>query len=230
MLILNEVSHSYGKRPALSDVSLAISRGITGLVGENGAGKTTLLKICAGIIAPTAGTIRLGSQVIGTREARYCIALMPQEAHLPPRFTALEFVTYLTRMRGEKSRAAERAAEALEAVHLGHRMNDRLGSLSGGMKRRVWLAQALASRAEVLLLDEPSTGLDPRQRAIMVDVLRSISPDRIVILSSHVVEDVAALAQRLVVLADGEVVFHDKTPGSFETSDFLRLVGLGDEL
>lgn len=149
---------------------------------------------------------------------------MPQTAAIPRRLRTHEFVAYLTWMRGvPRGEAGHRATEALERVGLADRVEARLGTLSGGMVRRVWLAQALAARTEVLLLDEPSTGLDPRQRATMVDLVREHAQGT-VLLSSHLVEDVASLADRVLVLEAGSIVFDGPVSDSMDSDWLLSLI------
>ena len=168
-LTLDGVCHSYGRHRALDHVSSTIGTGVCGLIGENGAGKSTLLGVCSGAQAPTSGHVLIDGVELtarpSRREALHRIAFMPQSASAPRNLSVLETVTYLTWMRGAPwSRARQQARQALALVDLEKMSDTRCKALSGGMQRRVWLAQALASEADVLLLDEPSTGLDPRQR------------------------------------------------------------------
>jgi ABC-2 type transport system ATP-binding protein len=200
----------YGSKTALIDVSFEMSEGVTALVGLNGSGKTSLLRTVAGALKPWSGTVRVqGRDPYGRGERREALAqcsLMPQELRFPGSFTALEVVQYLAWMRGVPGRAARaRAHDCLEAVGLAARASSRMRELSGGMVRRVGLAQALASRPDVLLLDEPSTGLDPQQRRMMVELVADL--DGTVLLSSHVMEDVTDVAKRVLVLHEGRMAF-----------------------
>lgn len=207
---LSHVSHRYGDRAVIDDLDLELRPGITALLGVNGAGKTTLLSIAAGGLRPSAGAVEVDGEnlyrVAGRRRALGRVALMPQGSEFPARMTVLEVVTYLRWMRGVRtSQARADAREALVHVGLEQRLDERVAALSGGMRRRVALAQAIAGQPDVLLLDEPSTGLDPEQRRAMVDLLRSATGT--VLLSSHVMEDVVELASRIVVLDGGGIVF-----------------------
>jgi len=221
-----EVSHSYSAGVlALNGIDLHLGPGITGLVGANGAGKTTLLRIAAGAMKPWRGRLEVGSNDLYGRERKLALrslSWMPQAGAAPRSLTVMEFVTYVTWLRGYRWHdSRERAVSSVKAVELGDVADVQLRRLSGGMIRRVWLAQALAPDAQVLLLDEPSTGLDPRQRATMVRLLAEIT-DRTVVLSSHILEDVAELATRVVVLDKGCVRFDGPTPRRLDADWFLQ--------
>jgi len=181
-----------------------------GLVGANGAGKSTLLAICSGALKPTKGDVLIDGVSLFARttrrEALVKVALMPQHLHIPGHLTALEAVSYLTWMRGARWRDATRLAHAsLVDVGLGKRESSKVRALSGGMKRRVALAQALAASPEMLLLDEPTTGLDPEQRRSVRELIEAL-PHRVLI-SSHVIEDVEQIAPMVWVLDKGMVRF-----------------------
>ncbi|SDR83114.1 ABC-2 type transport system ATP-binding protein [Paraoerskovia marina] len=211
MLVAEQVHRAYGARSVLNDISITINTGVTALLGVNGAGKTTLLSILAGALRPDSGSVRIDDEeVFGSsasrRRALGKVALMPQSATFPPHMTALEVVEYLTWMRGASARHARIVAkDALRRVLLDDRASSKIKTLSGGMVRRVCLAQAIASGAEHLCLDEPSTGLDPQQRRAMVGLLAEL--EGTVLLSSHVMEDVADLAQNVLVLDAGAIIF-----------------------
>lgn len=210
------LSKKYDQLVALDDVTFALEDGITALVGVNGAGKSTLLTTLAGALRPGQGRVVVGGNDAYSRrsrkEALRHVALVPQLPQFPKNLRAEEVVAYLAWMRGVPSRECmSRAREALDHVGLTARARTKVGALSGGMQRRVALAQALASRADVLLLDEPSTGLDPQQRRAMVDLLRDLPGT--VFISSHVMEDVAELANRVIVLDAGKVRFDGTLDG-----------------
>lgn len=207
---LRGVSHRYGSdRQALVDVSLQLRPGVTALVGVNGAGKSTLLSVLAGALRPTTGSVVVEAvDLFGARRREVIgrVALMPQSLTLPPNLTALEAVSVIGWMRGLASReAARRAGVALEAVGLTERGRNAVKELSGGMRRRIALAQALVAEPDVLLLDEPSTGLDPQQRRRVVDIVKGL--DGTVVFSSHVMEDVVDTASRVLVLHEGRIRF-----------------------
>lgn len=184
--------------------------GTTALIGVNGAGKSTLLSILAGALEPTGGYVRvMGGDPYRHRERRSAlghVALMPQQAAFPANMTVREVVGFIGWARGmDRHRARARADVVIEQVGLSARADEQLKRLSGGMVRRVALAQALVSEPDVLLLDEPSTGLDPEQRRGMVGLIRDLGCT--VLFSSHVVEDVKDVAQRVLVLEEGNLLF-----------------------
>jgi ABC-2 type transport system ATP-binding protein len=211
VLEFQRVCHGYGDRSVLDAVTFTIESGTTALLGVNGAGKTTLLSLAGGALRPRSGSVRVAGKHLfgGLRERRSGlrdVALMPQTAVFPGGMTACEVVEYITWMRGARSREARIAAEdALARVMLADRAASKVRTLSGGMLRRLCLAQAIASGARVLLLDEPSTGLDPEQRRLMITHLEDL--DGAVLLSSHVMEDVRDLADRVLILDGGGIAF-----------------------
>jgi ABC-2 type transport system ATP-binding protein len=194
---------------ALQDLDLRLTTGVTALVGVNGAGKSTLLTALSGARQPTVGTVLMGGADLygkGRRRILPRIALMPQQLDLPQALTAFETVSLIGWMRGLNGRATRRAADAaLHAVDLQERRNSRIKDLSGGMKRRIALAQALVGKPDVLLLDEPSTGLDPQQRRRMVEIVKTLPGS--VLFSSHVMEDVVDTADRVIILHEGRMLF-----------------------
>jgi ABC-2 type transport system ATP-binding protein len=211
---LSRVTKSYGGARALAEVDLAFDRGVTGLLGPNGAGKTTLLRIVATSIAPDCGDVRLlGHDPLASHaevtEARRCLGYLPQELGFPSDMTTFGFVEYVAVLK-EWNRASLRSHEVrrvLDLVGLSELSGKRIKKLSGGQRRRVGLAQALLGDPSVLVLDEPTTGLDPTQRANLRRTLSAIAADSAVLLSTHQTEDVAALCERVVVLAEGQVRF-----------------------
>ncbi|MFL6099634.1 MAG: ATP-binding cassette domain-containing protein [Actinomycetales bacterium] len=202
MLRFDNVSYAYGHRPALTDASFQIEAGVTGLLGVNGAGKSTALRLAVGELRPAAGSIHCG---LDGRSASvgYC----PQTVSLPKQLRVGEFLEYLAWLRKvPKARRRPVVEEALAWADLGERRSDRIGALSGGMVRRLLIAQAVMDSPSLLLLDEPTTGLDPEQRARIRALLVDLPTSATVLLSSHIVEDIAALASSTLVLHEGRVV------------------------
>ena len=208
---------SYGRTRAVAEVSLRAGPGITGLLGPNGAGKTTLLRMLATVLAPDAGRLRLlglDPAVAGERVAiRRRLGYVPQEPGLHRNFTAFEFVDYvaiLKEMADRRSRHDE-VRRVLELTGLTDVSKKKIRALSGGMRRRVGLAQSLLGNPDLLVLDEPTAGLDPEQRLRFREVVSGVAQDGAVILSTHQTEDVAALCQRVVVMHHGRVQFDGPT-------------------
>jgi ABC-2 type transport system ATP-binding protein len=199
---------------ALAGVTITLHRGVTALIGVNGAGKTTLMTAVAGARRPTSGQVTVdGMNPYSWRERREAlshVSYMPQTARFPGGMTALEVVEYLAWTRGLSRRTSRaNARDALSKVLLADRAQTKVKHLSGGMVRRLTLAQAIASEPSLLLLDEPSTGLDPQQRRTMVELIARLDSelDTTVLLSSHVMEDVTDVASRVLVLDEGKLVF-----------------------
>ncbi|MGY1742921.1 MULTISPECIES: ABC transporter ATP-binding protein [unclassified Blastococcus] len=211
------VGKRYRGTTALDDVTLDLAPGVTGLLGPNGAGKTTLLRIVATALAPSSGSVRvLGhdpADPAGRLAIRRRLGYLPQDSGVYTGFTAFAFVDYVAVLKEMTDRAARHAEvrRVLDAVGLGDRAHSRIRALSGGMRRRVGLAQALLGRPDLLVLDEPTVGLDPEQRLRFREVLAGLPSDATVLLSTHLTEDVAALCPRVVVLERGRVLFDGPT-------------------
>ena len=228
------VSKSYGGTRALDDVTLTFDRGVTGLLGPNGAGKTTLLRIVATSIAADRGSTRiLGHDPTASHgevvEARRGLGYLPQELGFPHDMTVFGFVEYVAVLK-EWNQAAARSREVhrvLDLVGLGDLAAKRVRKLSGGQRRRVGLAQALVGNPQVLVLDEPTTGLDPAQRATLRRTLSTIASESAELHSTHQTEDVAALCERVVVLAEGHVRFDGSVVDLVRTAE--GRVWLSDE-
>jgi ABC-2 type transport system ATP-binding protein len=216
-VVLDNLVRSYGSHRAVNGVTLELGPGVTGLLGPNGAGKTTLLRILATVLAPTSGGVRcLGhnpADAAGRLAIRRKLGYFPQEPGYYLNFTAFDFVDYIAILKEMTDRDARRTEvrRVLTAVGLDDVMHKRIKALSGGMRRRVIIAQALLGEPELLVLDEPTTGLDPEQRLRFRELISGIAERHTVILSTHQTEDVAALCQRVVVMNKGEVLFDGST-------------------
>ena len=200
-----------GRHLAVDGVDLNLDTGVHGLLGPNGAGKTTLVKALATVLQPHSGELRLaGFDADGSdlRELRRLIGYLPQSFGFYPRYTAREFVEYLAWLKEMPSGAIPAAVDrALDRVGLADRADSRMKTLSGGMVRRVGIAQAIVNDPEILLLDEPTAGLDPEQRVEFRRLLREIGGDACVVVSTHLVEDVAAACEDAMLLDRGRLVF-----------------------
>jgi ABC-2 type transport system ATP-binding protein len=214
---LSGVTKRYGSTPAVEGVSLALGRGVTGLLGPNGAGKTTLLRMIATVLAPDDGTVRVLGEDPGRAEGRLSIrrrlGYFPQEPGYYANLTAFAFVDYIAILKETTDRRERHndVSRVLNQVGLGNVMHKRIKALSGGMRRRVILAQALLGQPDLLVLDEPASGLDPEQRLRFRETVSAVAEHHTVLLSTHQTDDVSALCQRVVVMDRGRVL-HDGTP------------------
>jgi len=210
---LSEVGKSFGRTDALADVSLALAPGITGLLGPNGAGKTTMLRILATALAADRGKVRvLGADPgtpTGRTEVRRRLGYVPQETGFPRGFTAFSFIDYMAILKNWSDPALRHAEvrRVVDLVGLSEIAPKRVAALSGGQRRRVVLAQAMLGDPDLLVLDEPTTGLDPAQRGRLRDVLGRAGESATVLISTHQTADVAALCERVVVLDGGRILF-----------------------
>jgi ABC-2 type transport system ATP-binding protein len=222
---LDGVRKSYGGVAALVDLDLDLGPGITGLLGPNGAGKTTLIRILATLLAPTAGEVRVNGWRAASAqdrvEIRRRLGYLPQDLGLYPRFSVFELVDYLAILKelDDPADRHRRVRAALEAVELEDLAGRRIRTLSGGMRRRVGIAQAIVADPELLLLDEPTTGLDPEQRMRFRQLIAGLGTHRTVVLSTHLVEDVAAVCTQVVVLWQGRVRFRGTPSELAELAD-----------
>jgi ABC-2 type transport system ATP-binding protein len=211
------LSKSFGSTVALRDVHVDLGPGVTGLLGPNGAGKTTLLRVAATVMAPDHGELRVLGLDPGSADDRLAIrrrlGYLPQEPGFHRHFTAFEFVDYVAILKEYTDRRTrhDEVRRVLTLVGLDRVLHKRIRALSGGMRRRVAIAQALLGAPDLLLLDEPTAGLDPEQRLRFRELLGDHGSRSAVVLSTHQTDDVAALCQRVIVLLGGQVWF-DGTP------------------
>lgn len=200
-----------GKKKALNGVNIEIGQGIFGLIGRNGAGKTTLMRIVATIMDATDGEIYFDGKELKANkdEFRSSLGYLPQSTKLMPRMNIVEFLDYVCILKGVKNKAErkERIASAIETVGLVGEEKKRLGKYSGGMLRRAGIAQALIGDPKVLIIDEPTTGLDPEERLYFLNLLSKIAMERTIIFSTHITADIEHLCNNICVLEQGEVKY-----------------------
>jgi ABC-2 type transport system ATP-binding protein len=217
-VVAEALTKSYGRHRALDGLDLRAGAGVTGLLGPNGAGKSTFLRILATVLAPDAGDLRvLGEdprEASGRLAIRRRLGYLPQEPGFPPGFRAFEAVDYVAVLKEHAERRArhEEVRRVLGVVGLAEQATTKVRALSGGMRRRLGLAQALLGRPDLLVLDEPTAGLDPEQRMHFRDLVSAAGEDATVVLSTHQTEDVAALCSRVVVMASGRARFAGTVP------------------
>jgi ABC-2 type transport system ATP-binding protein len=214
---ITDLTRRFGRTQAVAGVTLATGPGVFGLLGPNGAGKTSLLRMLATVIPPTSGRLRLlgrNPSVYGPRrEIRRRLGYLPQNLGYYPGFTVVEFVEYFALLKDMPAgRVPGAVAAAVEQVGLGDKARAKLRTLSGGMLRRVGIAQAIVNQPELVLLDEPTAGLDPEQRVAFRALLRELGQRATVIVSTHLVEDVGAACSQVALMDQGRLVFHG-TPG-----------------
>lgn len=208
MLEIRDITKRYGSHTVLDTVNLTFEQGIYGLLGENGAGKTTLLSIIMGILQADEGSILYAGRNVTDRDKDYYgnIGFMPQYTTFYPEFTAVEFLKYMCVLKDiPKKIRKERIEELLEKVNLTMDAGKKLRTFSGGMRQRVGIAQALLNRPEILILDEPTAGLDPMERIRFRNLISDISEDRIVILATHIVQDIEYTADHIILLHKGKI-------------------------
>ena len=211
------LTRRFGRTTAVAGVDLQAGPGVFGLLGPNGAGKTSLLRMMATAIPPTAGRLRLLGRDPGSygprREIRRRLGYLPQNLGYYPGFTVVEFVEYFALLKEVPTAQVPAAvAAAIERVELGGQARAKLRTLSGGMLRRVGIAQAIVNEPELLLLDEPTAGLDPEQRVAFRALLRDLGQGATVMVSTHLVEDVGAACTRVALMDQGKIIFHG-SPG-----------------
>ncbi|HTF11334.1 MAG TPA: ABC transporter ATP-binding protein [Asanoa sp.] len=211
-----ELTRRFGRTQAVAGVTLELGPGVFGLLGPNGAGKTSLLRMMATVVPPSSGRIRLLGRDPGgygpRRQIRRRLGYVPQNLGFYPRFTVVEFVEYFALLKEMPAARVSRAvATAVERVGLGDKATAKLRTLSGGMLRRVGIAQAIVNEPDLLLLDEPTAGLDPEQRVAFRALLRDLGQQATVVVSTHLVEDVGAACGRVALMDQGRIAF-DGTP------------------
>ena len=214
MLTVKDVTKRYGKFTVLEHVSLEFQPGVYGLLAPNGAGKTTLMKMLTTLAFPTEGEILWsGTEIRGLGAAyRQQLGYLPQQLGFYPHYTPNQYLSYLSALKGlDGKTAGERIPKLLDLVGLSEVADKKMKKLSGGMVQRVGIAQALLNNPKILILDEPTAGLDPKERGRFRNILSGLSRDRIVILSTHIVSDVENVANQLILLKDRQV-YREDTP------------------
>ncbi len=207
-LSVDRITKQYKNKIAVDRVSFELTEGVTGLLGANGAGKTTLMRMMSGILAPTSGEIRADGIPALAENYRAMLGYLPQDFGYYPEFTAREFVEYMAALKGiEKRKARRKTEELLEMVGLSDVAKKKIKTFSGGMKQRVGIAQALLNNPKILILDEPTAGLDPKERVRFRTLIEELGKDSIVLLSTHIVSDIEHIADRLIMMREGCIVW-----------------------
>lgn len=207
-LKLTELTKTFGSVNAVDHVSYTLGRGVYGLLGVNGAGKTTLMRMLTTLVQPTSGTVTLDDKDIFKldRSYRNLLGYLPQEFGVYPEFTVQDYLLYIASIKGLRPAAAkERVKALLHQVGLTKARNKKMKALSGGMKRRAGIAQAMLNDPKILILDEPTAGLDPNERIRFRNLISELASDRIVLLSTHIVSDIESIADEILLMKDGTI-------------------------
>lgn len=222
-LLVKNINKTYGKKKrALCDVTMSFTPGIYGLLGPNGSGKSTLMNIITDNLKADGGEVLYDGQSIHKRKEAYRakIGYMPQQQAIYDNFTGEEFMWYMAALKGLDKKQAESRIESLIAmVNLGEEKGKKIGSYSGGMKQRILIAQALLNDPDILIMDEPTAGLDPSERIRIRNFLSEISENKIIIIATHIVSDIEFIAKEIILLKVGEIIDHGSPQQLLEELD-----------
>ena len=206
------LTKKFGSKTAVNALNITLTNGVYGLLGANGAGKTTLMRLLCNIQTPTSGKILLNGRNIVELGEKYrnLLGYLPQHFGYYPDFSAYDFLIYVSALKGLDEKAArKKSKELLEAVDLSRESKHKIKTFSGGMKQRLGIAQAMLNDPRILILDEPTAGLDPKERIRIRNFISEIAEDKIVLISTHVVSDIEFIAKEIILLKQGKLVSHD---------------------
>ena len=212
MLCLTNITKKYKEKPALDDVSLELAPGIYGLLGPNGAGKSTLMNIVTGNLKPDGGQVLWDGKEIKSLGAQYrsIIGYAPQQQGLYDAFTGKRFLAYMATLKGiSKKEMPEEIARVLSYVNMTEAANRPIGTYSGGMKQRILIAQAILGDPKLIVLDEPTAGLDPKERVRIRERIAALAGDKVILVSTHVVSDIEPIAKEIILIKSGKIIDQD---------------------
>lgn len=228
-LILDRISKQYQNKIAVDRISLKLQNGVYGLLGANGAGKTTLIRMICGILQPTSGTITFDGLDVSCEDYRSILGYLPQDFGYYPDFTGMDFLLYMAALKGlPKSHARRRAAQLLELVDLRDKARKKVRTYSGGMKQRLGIAQALLNEPKLLVLDEPTAGLDPKERVRFRNLIAEIGKDNIVLLSTHILSDIEHIADTVLIMKNGQLIYQGKHEDEQEDLEAFYMEQFGE--
>ena len=207
-LIIDRLTKQYKNKIAVDRISLRLDKGVHGLLGANGAGKTTLMRMICGILRPTGGTVAFDNMDVSEEGYRAILGYLPQDFGYYPEFSGRDFLMYLAALKGiSKPKAKKKTDELLELVSLRDVANKKIRTYSGGMKQRLGIAQALLNDPKLLVLDEPTVGLDPKERVKFREIIKQLGEESVVLLSTHIVSDIEHIADNVLIMRAGQVVY-----------------------
>ena len=232
-LVLDRVSKQYQNIIAADRITLKLGVGVTGLLGANGAGKTTLMRMICGILKPTSGSISFDGTDVSEELYRDVLGSLPQNFGYYPSFTGRDFLLYIAVLKGlDKKTAKWKSAELLKSVNLEEAADKKIRTYSGGMKQRLGIAQALLNDPRIIVLDEPTAGLDPKERVRFRNMIAELGKESVVLLSTHIVSDVEHIADRILMMRDGQIIWDgrkENTPDDLEGFYLKEFGGAEDE-
>ena len=208
-LVINRVSKQFKNHIAVDNISMRLTPGVYGLLGANGAGKTTLMRMICGILRPDRGTVALDGVDVSEEDYRNVLGYLPQDFGYYPAFTGWDFLMYLAALKGiPRDQAKKRCRKLIGTVGLAGMEKKKIRTYSGGMLRRLGIAQALLNQPKLLILDEPTAGLDPKERVRFRDLIAEEGKESIVLLSTHIVSDVEHIADRILMMREGQLIYN----------------------
>lgn len=229
-LSVDRLTKQFKNKIAVDRISCRFHPGIYGLLGGNGAGKTTFMRMLCGILVPTSGEVAFDGICVDTEEYRSILGYLPQDFGYYPNFTGLDFMLYMATIKGLGKKAAQKKSnELLKLVSLKEVDRKKIKTYSGGMKQRLGIAQALLGNPKILILDEPTAGLDPKERVKFRNLIKELGKDSIVILSTHIVSDVEHIADVILMMKDGQMIFQGKREEITEDLETFYLESFADE-
>ena len=218
-LCIDRLTKQYENKIAVDRISLQLTNGVYGLLGANGAGKTTFMRMLCGVLKPTSGTINFNGFDVSSEEYRSELGYLPQDFGYYPEFSGLDFLLYMASLKGlKKAEAKRKAKQLLKLVSLSDVARKKISTYSGGMKQRLGIAQALLNDPKIIILDEPTAGLDPKERVRFRNLIKELGKNSIVLLSTHIVSDIEHIANTVLMMKAGQIIYN----GSADEIDDLE--------